>query len=83
MINKKDLLFTEPVVFFFSLWVAFSWAILYLNFSSIPLVFSTNHGFNVQQIGAVFSGEWPCFIYVLSITDSSQRCPLVLFWPPF
>lgn len=43
------------MVFFFSLWVAFSWAILYLNFSSIPLVFSTNHGFNVQQIGAVFS----------------------------
>lgn len=49
------LLVTEPVVFFFSLWVAFSWAILYLSFSSIPLVFSTNHGFNVQQVGAVFS----------------------------
>lgn len=49
------LLCTEPVVFFFSLWVAFSWAILYLNFSSIPLIFSTNHGFNVQQVGAVFS----------------------------
>lgn len=53
------LLFTEPVVFFFSLWVAFSWAILYLNFSSIPLVFSTNHGFNVEQSGAVFAGEFP------------------------
>lgn len=52
-----DLLFTEPVVFFFSLWVSFSWAILYLNFSAIPLVFSTNHNFNVEQSGAVFSGE--------------------------
>ncbi|KAI9371969.1 major facilitator superfamily domain-containing protein [Aspergillus egyptiacus] len=49
------LLFTEPVVFFFSLWVAFSWAILYLKFSAVPLVFSTNHGFNVEQNGAVFS----------------------------
>lgn len=49
------LLLTEPVVFFFSLWVAFSWAILYLNFSAIPLVFSTNHGFDVSQSGAVFS----------------------------
>ncbi|KAI9042626.1 MFS general substrate transporter [Aspergillus affinis] len=49
------LLFTEPVVFFFSLWVSFSWAILYLNFSAIPLVFSTNHNFNVEQSGAVFS----------------------------
>ncbi|XHG00830.1 hypothetical protein AWENTII_004244 [Aspergillus wentii] len=49
------LLFTEPVVFFFSLWVAFSWAVLYMNFSALPLVFSTNHGFSVEQCGAVFS----------------------------
>lgn len=54
---STDLLCTEPVVFFFSLWVAFSWAVLYLQFSSIPLVFRTNHGFNVEQYGAVFSGE--------------------------
>ena len=51
------LLVTEPVVFFFSLWISFSWAVLYLNFSSIPLVFSTNHGFDNQQNGAVFSGR--------------------------
>lgn len=49
------LLTTEPVVFFFSLWAAFSWAVLYLTFSSIPLVFGTNHHFNVQQNGAVFA----------------------------
>jgi hypothetical protein len=50
-----DLLCTEPVVFFFSLWVAFSWAVLYLCFSAIPLVFTANHGFNAQQNGAVFT----------------------------
>ncbi|KAL9580453.1 MAG: hypothetical protein Q9212_004486 [Teloschistes hypoglaucus] len=49
------LLITEPVVFFFSLWVAFSWAVLYLTFSSVPLVFTTNHGFNIEQSGAVFA----------------------------
>ncbi|KAL8794373.1 MAG: hypothetical protein Q9195_003071 [Heterodermia aff. obscurata] len=49
------LLSTEPVVFFFSLWVAFSWAVLYLTFSSIPLVFRTNHAFTLQQTGAVFT----------------------------
>ncbi|KAL8724292.1 MAG: hypothetical protein Q9181_006895 [Wetmoreana brouardii] len=49
------LLTTEPVVFFFSLWVAFSWAVLYLTFSSVPLVFGTNHHFNIEQNGAVFS----------------------------
>lgn len=50
------MLFTEPVVFFFSLWAAFSWAVLYLQFSAIPLVFRTNHNFNVEQTGAVFTG---------------------------
>lgn len=45
------------MVFFFSLWVAFSWAVLYLTFSAIPIVFSTNHRFNIQQNGAVFAGE--------------------------
>lgn len=31
-------LFTEPVVFFFSLWVAFAWAVLYLTFGMCFLV---------------------------------------------
>lgn len=49
------LLFTEPVVFFFSLWISFSWAVLYLTFDAIPLVFSTNHDFTLEQQGAVFA----------------------------
>lgn len=49
------LLVTEPVVFFFSLWVAFAWAVLYLTFGSVPLVFGRSHGFNTQQAGAVFA----------------------------
>ncbi|KAL8825577.1 MAG: hypothetical protein Q9191_004323 [Dirinaria sp. TL-2023a] len=49
------LLSTEPVVFFFSLWVAFSWAVLYLTFSAVPLVFGNNHHFNIEQSGAVFA----------------------------
>lgn len=49
------LLFTEPTVFFFSLWSAFAWAVLYLTFGSIPLVFSTSHGFDLQQSNAVFA----------------------------
>lgn len=51
-----DMLFTEPVVFFFSVWISFSWAVLYLQFGSIPLVFETSHGFNIEQVGAVFTG---------------------------
>ncbi|KAK6062915.1 major facilitator superfamily transporter [Seiridium cupressi] len=48
------LLFTEPAVFFFSLWVSFAWAVLYLTFGAIPLVFSRQHGFNLEQSGYVF-----------------------------
>lgn len=49
------LLFTEPVVFFFSLWASVSWAVLYLTFDVLPFVFSTNYGFNVQQTGLTFT----------------------------
>ncbi|KAI6837141.1 MFS general substrate transporter [Hortaea werneckii] len=49
------LLFTEPVVFFFSLWISFSWAILYLMFSAIPLVFRANYDFNLQEADAIFT----------------------------
>jgi hypothetical protein len=49
------LLLTEPVVFFFSLWVSFAWAVLYLTFAAIPLVFSTRHGFNIQQEDYIFT----------------------------
>lgn len=49
------LLATEPVVFFFSLWASFAWAVLYMTFSVLPLVFTTRHNFNTEQNGAVFS----------------------------
>ncbi|KAI1736103.1 major facilitator superfamily domain-containing protein [Xylaria scruposa] len=48
-------LFTEPIVFFFSLWVSFAWAILYLTFGSIPLVFRRQYGFTIEQSGYVFA----------------------------
>lgn len=48
-------LFTEPIVFFFSLWVSFAWAILYLTFGSIPLVFQRQYEFTVEQSGYVFT----------------------------
>ncbi len=56
------------------MWVAFSWAVLYLTFGAIPLVFTTNHGFNLEQNGAVFAGKpWLCFsepvvVFVIGLT---------------
>jgi MFS family permease len=71
--REQDLLVTEPTVFFFSLWVSFSWAVLYLQFGSIPLVFKTNHGFNVEQSGAVFACMSPT-IPDIGLADNFQPC---------
>ncbi|KAF5022568.1 hypothetical protein F66182_5401 [Fusarium sp. NRRL 66182] len=42
------LLFTEPVVFWFSLWAAFSWAVLYLSFSIVPYLYSDNFSMSMR-----------------------------------
>lgn len=54
LLRPFRLLFTEPVVFFFSLWSAFAWAILYLTFASIPYVFETVYGWDIESAGYVF-----------------------------
>ncbi|KAI9931303.1 hypothetical protein ASPWEDRAFT_166747 [Aspergillus wentii DTO 134E9] len=74
-VRPFHMLFTEPVVFFFSLWAAFSWAVLYLQFGSVPLVFQTNHHFNVEQSGAVFTSM--CVGVILATVLSIWQDPIV------
>ncbi|KAI1262754.1 MFS general substrate transporter [Xylariaceae sp. FL1019] len=54
LVRPFHLLFTEPIVFFFSLWVSFAWAVLYLTFGSVPLVFKQQYNFTTEQVGYVF-----------------------------
>lgn len=74
------LLVTEPVVFFFSLWVSFAWAVLYLTFASIPLVFSQTHSFTIEQSGSIFAAIsiGGCLSTVLSIYQESLLAHLIL-----
>ncbi|KAJ5856544.1 Major facilitator superfamily domain general substrate transporter [Penicillium soppii] len=67
------MLITEPVVFFFSLWVSFSWAVLYLQFSSVPLIFRTNHNFTTEQTGAVFTSMCVGVILISVISIYQER----------
>lgn len=53
--RAAHLLVTEPVVMCFSAWISLAWSILYLQFSSIPLVYATSYDFDLQQSGAVFA----------------------------
>ncbi|KAJ5083993.1 Major facilitator superfamily domain general substrate transporter [Penicillium alfredii] len=72
------MLLTEPVVFFFSLWVSFSWAVLYLQFGSVPLVFRTHHGFTIEQSGAVFTAMCVGVILITLISIWQERIALRL-----
>lgn len=65
------MLFTESVVFWFSLWVGFAWSVLYLTFGAVPLVFQVNHGFTVEQTGFVFASM--CVAAILSTILSIQQ----------
>ena len=67
------LLFTESVVFWFSLWMAFAWSVLYMTFEALPLVFTTNHSFNAQQNGLVFSGILVASLIAASVAFYQDR----------
>ncbi|KAF2476569.1 MFS general substrate transporter [Lindgomyces ingoldianus] len=67
------LLLTEPVVFWFSLWVSFSWAVLYLTLAAIPLVFQHNHGFSLQQANAVFAAMCVGSIFATIISIYQEK----------
>ncbi|KAL7935761.1 major facilitator superfamily domain-containing protein [Trichoderma chlorosporum] len=54
LVRPMQLLFTEPIVLFLSLYVGFDFAVLYAFFASIPLVFQKTYGFNSHQNGLVF-----------------------------
>ncbi|EAU90190.2 drug transporter [Coprinopsis cinerea okayama7 len=49
------LLFTEPIVAGFSIWVGFAWGVLYCFVESISSVFQDLHQFHLGQIGSVFA----------------------------
>ncbi|KAF5016577.1 hypothetical protein F66182_11700 [Fusarium sp. NRRL 66182] len=65
------LLFTEPVVFFFSLWMAFAWAILWIMYGALPDMYQNVYGFNQQQQGATFASViiGAILAAILSIAD--------------
>ncbi|KAH8887268.1 putative MFS multidrug transporter [Thozetella sp. PMI_491] len=63
-----QLLFGEPVVFFFSVWAAFSWSILYLGLAAIPLVYMDIYGFSLANTNATFTSS--CVGAVLSTVIS-------------
>ncbi|VUC37970.1 unnamed protein product [Clonostachys rosea] len=74
------LLVTESVVFWFSAWVSFAWAILYMQFSSIGIAFRDVYEFNNTQVGAVYTAVIvgsmiSCFLSIVQESAMYRFCP--------
>lgn len=54
LIRPLEMLFGEPIVGLFSLYVAFNFALLYAFFAAFPFVFATSYNFSPVQQGLVF-----------------------------
>ncbi|KAB8349831.1 hypothetical protein FH972_023844 [Carpinus fangiana] len=74
------LLFTEPVVFFFSLWAAFSWSIMYALLIVVPYTFQTVYGFDLETSSAVFAAM--CVGSVLATVLSLHHDAIAAKWFP-
>lgn len=74
------LLFTEPTVFFFSLWCAFAWAVLYCQFGSIALAFSRRRGFGVEQSGYFFAAIMVGSVIATAVAVVQDRLLLLPQW---
>lgn len=55
-VKAVHMLATEPVVFFFGLWIAFAWAVTFLFLSVIPITFQQKRGW-AEGVGSAPSSE--------------------------
>lgn len=58
LFRPVHMLLTEPIVGFLSLYVAFSFGVLFAFFASFPYVFGKVYGFKPQDVGLAFLGLW-------------------------
>ncbi|KAK0743295.1 major facilitator superfamily domain-containing protein [Schizothecium vesticola] len=56
LLRPLQMLYHEPMCLILDLYSAVLLGLLYLFFGAFPLIFSTNHGFNLWQVGLTFLG---------------------------
>lgn len=77
VVRPVHLLATESVVFWFSLWMSFAWAILYLAFELVPFIMSRTYGFSTQASGLAFISVIVASIIGTIVAVWHERLPLV------
>lgn len=74
------MLVTELIVEFFSLYVAFNFAVLFCFFAGFPYVFESVYGFSTEQTGLVFLAIGVgCVLAV----PNTILCDIYLYQPRF
>lgn len=56
LLRPLQMLYHEPMCLILDLYSAVLLGLLYLFFGAFPLIFTTNHGFNLWQVGLTFLG---------------------------
>lgn len=56
LIRPFTLAFTEPILWFFNLWISLIYGVLYMCFAAYPIVFSQNRGWGPGISGLAFVG---------------------------
>lgn len=56
LVRPWIMLFTEPILFSLSLYMAFIYGVLFLDFTAYPVVFQTTRGWDIGIAGLSFSG---------------------------
>ncbi|KXX76852.1 putative drug/proton antiporter YHK8 [Madurella mycetomatis] len=56
LLRPFQILIFEPMALILNIYTAILLGLLYLFFGAFPLIFTTNHGFNLWQVGLTFMG---------------------------
>jgi hypothetical protein len=73
LFRPVHMLFTEPIVAFISLYVAFAFGVLFSFFASFPYVFGIVYNFDRGEVGLAFLGLWFGLLLGVATFDVCNR----------
>ncbi|KAK4463814.1 major facilitator superfamily domain-containing protein [Cladorrhinum samala] len=73
LLRPFQILLHEPMAVILNVYTAVLLGLLYLFFGAFPLIFKTNHGFNLWQVGLTFTGLLVSMIVACAMTPVWNR----------
>lgn len=68
LLRPFQILMFEPMALILNIYTAMLLGLLYLFFGAFPLIFTTNHDFNLWQVGLTFTGLLVAMIIACCVT---------------